>query len=74
MKQNQFVLNLLHQFGNGEATTENELNDVLFKIAGKSLCENCLCVLFGISDRRYERIKTFYQVGTFAITNQGFFV
>ncbi|KAJ7369538.1 hypothetical protein OS493_038244 [Desmophyllum pertusum] len=64
VKQNQFVLNLLHQFGNGNAATENELEDVTFTIMGRSLCEDCLCILFDVSDSRYQRIKNFYRVGS----------
>lgn len=65
VKQNQFVLNLLHQFGNGNAATENELEDVTFTIMGRSLCEDCLCILFDVSDSRYQRIKNFYRVNIF---------
>ena len=62
IKQNQFILNLLHQFGNSGATNEKELENVNFKLIGKQVCEDWLCIIYGISDWRYQRIKNFYRV------------
>jgi len=65
IKQNQYILNLLHQFGNSSATNEKELEEVHFKLLGRCVCEDCLCVIYGLSDWRYERIKNFYRVSIF---------
>ena len=65
IKQNQYILNLLHQFGNSSATNEKELEEVHFKLLGRCVCEDCLCVIYGLSDWRYERIKNFYCVSIF---------
>lgn len=62
IKQNQYVLNLLYQFGNPSAENEEELENVTFMLLGKKLCEECLCVLFNISNWRYQRVKDFYRV------------
>ncbi|KXJ24444.1 uncharacterized protein LOC110248173 [Exaiptasia diaphana] len=36
---------------------------------GKVICQTCLCILFDVSDWRYERVKTFYRVGAKVITH-----
>ncbi|XP_073242963.1 uncharacterized protein [Porites lutea] len=66
IKQNQYVLNLLYQFGNPSAENEEELENVTFMLLGKKLCEECLCVLFNISNWRYQRVKDFYRNHIFA--------
>lgn len=61
-KQNQFVLNLIYQFGDSLAETVDAMEHIQFTILGKPLCETCLCILFDLSEWRYERIKNFYRV------------
>ena len=61
-KQNQFVLNLINQFGDSLAETEEAMEHIQFTILGKPLCETCLGILFDLSEWRYERIKNFYRV------------
>jgi len=60
--QNQFVLSLLDQFGNSQATVEEDFENVTFTMKGENLCEDCLCVIYDISDQRYQKIKDFYRV------------
>ena len=67
-KQNQYVLNLIYQFGNNMADQEEQLEYVTFKLLGEDVCEDCLCILFNLSDGRYERIKNFYRVGLIFLT------
>ena len=60
--QNQFILNLLHQFGDSGATNEKELENINFRLIGKEVCEDCLCIIYSMSDWRYQRIKKLYRV------------
>ena len=62
VKQNQFILNLLHQFDDSGATNEKELENINFRLNGKEVSEDCLCIIYSISDWRYQRIKNFYRV------------
>lgn len=68
-KQNQFVLNLIYQFGDSMAESEEAMEHVEFTILGKPVCETCLCILYELSDRRYERIKNFYRVSKIYTSN-----
>ncbi|XP_020915411.1 uncharacterized protein LOC110252901 isoform X2 [Exaiptasia diaphana] len=61
--QNQYLLNLMFQFGKSNAETEEDLENLKYTIMGETICEWCLCVLYNISDYRYERVKNFYRVG-----------
>ena len=67
-KQNQYVLNLIYQFGNNMADQEEQFECVTFKLLGEDVCEDCLCILFNLSDRCYERIKNCYRVGLILLT------
>ena len=62
IKQNQFILNLLHQFGNSGATNEKELENITLRLIGKQVCEDCLFITHEMSEWRYQRIKNFYRV------------
>ncbi|XP_020915414.1 uncharacterized protein LOC110252901 isoform X3 [Exaiptasia diaphana] len=64
--QNQYLLNLMFQFGKSNAETEEDLENLKYTIMGETICEWCLCVLYNISDYRYERVKNFYRNQIFA--------
>lgn len=52
----------MHQFGNSGATDEKEMENINFRLSGKLVCEDCKCIIYGISDWRYQQIKNFYTV------------
>jgi len=41
LMQNQSVLSLLDQFGNRQATVEEDFENVTFTMKGENLCEDC---------------------------------
>jgi len=62
LDQNQFVLNLLQQFGHADTDNEDDFENITFTMLGREICEHCLCVLFNLSDWRYDKVKSFYRV------------
>ena len=39
------------------ASNEKEMENVNFKLIGKPVCEDCLCLIYGISDWGYHGLK-----------------